>query len=145
MRNVLLCVALLATAPSCKAMGALGHVGHALGHVGHAMSAVGRVAAVSSRALAPVARVAAHVLPTLANIAVASRNVTYVGDVELEVPEGAPSTPGPLIDNGDACGYCPDTLACGACGDANGVACVLTPPGAFARCESQMKLAPPGG
>ena len=59
---------------------------------------------------------------------------------EEELVEHPTPVGGPLLDDGDACGYCPEDLACGACGDENSVACVLTQPGSYARCESQLKL-----
>jgi len=125
----------------CKGMGGLGRglgaLGHAASGLGHVASGLGHVAAVSGRVLAPVARVAVHALPYVADAVVASRDIAVV--VPDEEPEHPPAVGGPLLDDGDACGYCPDNLACGACGDVNGVACVLTPPGAYARCESQMK------
>ena len=138
-RAVLIAIVLLS---GCKGMGALGHV---LGHVGHA-------AALSGRVLSPVARAAVHALPHVAraaniaaNVAIATQPIRVEVGAEDEVIEHPETVEGPLLDDGDACGYCPDTSECGACGDANGVQCVLTPPGAYTRCESQMKLRPPGG
>jgi hypothetical protein len=151
MRSVMVLVIAL-VAPGCKGMGALGHV---LGHVG-------RIAAVSSRALAPMARVAGHV--AAASIRAAAHAAPLAGDVanaalntavavsQVEVVEPAEEVPtyqpdsagGPLLDDGDACGYCPEDLACGACGDVNHVACVAAPARAYTRCESSFKLHPPG-
>ena len=141
MRAILLVVLALVSGSGCKGMGGLAHGLGALGHVahglGHVASGLGHVAAASGRILAPAARVAAHALPYVADAVVASHNVSVVVEEEAEV-EHPPQVGGPLINDGDACGFCPDTEACGACGDVNGVACVLTPPGSYARCESQM-------
>jgi hypothetical protein len=144
MRSVLVLLIALAT-PGCKGMGALGHV---LGAVGHVAAASGRVIAPLAHAAGHVAVAAAHAAPFTARVANAALNtavaVSQVETVEtvetVEVPTYQPVSGGPLIDDGDACGYCPDNLDCGSCGDVNHVACVLTPPGAHARCESQMKL-----
>jgi hypothetical protein len=125
MRAVLLALVMLT---GCKGLGALGHLGSGLSHVGRAV-------AISSRVIAPVAR-------TAFNVAVNSTiAASQMGEVEVvtqgEIVEHVPVEDGPLIDNGDVCGYCPDTLACGECGDTKNVACIVAPAGAYARCESQ--------
>jgi hypothetical protein len=129
-------IALVMVVTGCKGLGHLGGLAHGLGHVASGLGHVAKVAAVSSKALAPVWRGVVRAAPNVINAAAA-----LSGDVVVEhdevVVEHVPVEGGPLIDNGDPCGYCPDNRECGACGDANGVACVLTPPGAYARCESQ--------
>jgi hypothetical protein len=142
MRSVMVLVLALLV-PGCKGMGGLGHV---LGGLGH-------VAAASGRVLAPMAKVIGHAVPITARVANAALNtaiaVSQMNEVEVvspaeEVVVYAPAGGGPLIDDGDACGYCPDNLECGACGDVNQVACVSAPPGTYTRCESSLKLHPPG-
>ncbi len=140
MRSVMVLVLALVVVPGCKGMGAMGHV---LGGLGH-------VAAASGKALAPLARVVGHAVPITARVANAALNtaiaVAQVSEVEAvgpaeEVVVYAPAAAGggPLIDDGDPCGYCPDNLECGSCGDASHLACVLTPLGSYARCESPLK------
>ena len=141
MRAALVLVIALVAGPGCKGLGGLAHglgaLGHAASGLGHVARGLGHVAAATSHVLVPVARVAAHTLPYVADAVVASHNTTVIVDEEEEVEHPA-QVGGPLINDGDACNACPDTEACGACGDVNGVACVLTPPGSYARCESQM-------
>lgn len=150
MRAVLVAVVLLVT--GCKGMGGLahglGHVASGLGHaasgLGHVASGVGRVASLTGRVLAPAARAAVRVAPYVVDGIVASQNPVVVVVGDEEPVEHVPVANGPLIDDGDACGYCPEDVACGECGDVNHVACVLTPANSYARCESQLKQHPPG-
>ena len=148
---------LLAVFTGCKSMGhiasGLGHATSGLGHVasglGHVASGAAHITAPlasgASHLAAPAAKIAKTVLPIAEDIASGVINnalggVTFGDDDTMEAnadPQYV-SMSGPLIDNHDPCNACPDDAACGACVGAGDQACRLTPPGAFARCESSV-------
>lgn len=151
---------LLALFTGCKSMGhiasGLGHATSGLGHVAssvgrvasgaaHIAAPLGRVASSASHLAAPAARIANAVLPIVEDVASAVvanafNNVTFGNDDTMEAnadPQYV-SMSGPLIDNHDPCNACPDDSPCEACVGAGERACRLTPPGAFARCESSV-------
>ena len=151
---------LLAVFTGCKSMGhiasglghatsGLGHVASGLGHVAsgaaHIAAPLGHVASGVSHLAAPAAKVAKAVLPIAEDVASAVINNAF-GNVVFGQDDTMESTAdptyvsmsGPLIDNHDPCNACPDDSACDACVGAGDHACRLTPPGAFARCESSV-------
>jgi hypothetical protein len=159
----------LAASGGCKSMGGLGSgLGHLASGLGHVASGVGRVAGavghVTGSALAhtgsalartgpALGRGVGHVAPVLSNVArhalpiletIAEAATLQVDpDDPPEIVEQTTTEDGPLIDDHDPCGQCAEDLPCEACAGFGNFACRLTPPGAFARCESTAPLLPP--
>jgi hypothetical protein len=145
---------LLMVFTGCKSMGhiasGLGHASSGLGHVasglGHVASApLGHVASGAAHLAAPAAKIASKVLPIAEDIASGVINNALAGatfgdddTMEANADPQYVSMSGPLIDNHDPCNACPIDDPCNACLGAGGQACRLTPPGAFARCESSV-------
>jgi hypothetical protein len=144
---------LLAVFTGCKSMGhiasGLGHASSGLGHIasglGHVAAPLGHVASGAAHLAAPAAKVANAVLPIAEDIASgviqnALGNLAFGTDdpTEANADPQYVSMSGPLIDNHDPCNTCPIDDPCGACVGAGNHACRLTPPGAFARCESSV-------
>jgi len=138
-------VVLLALAPGCKGMGGvmsgLGKVaaGAARG-VAHAAPAVARGMA---RTAPVVARAAAHTAPTVLRATEAvvevAADAILSAPIELDLGPGAVALPAMPPGADDPCQTCP-VDDCGACAGYAGYACVASPAGALARCESS---APP--
>jgi hypothetical protein len=144
MRSVLLAFVLAA----CGHGGGFGHGGFGHGggggfsHLGgggggsHSFSSGSHESHVSSSALSTVAHVARVVLP----IAETVGEALLAGDPPPDDPPEpwAPATdsPGPLIDDHDACNRCPDDFACNQCTGAGGATCEFAPAGAHARCST---------
>ena len=124
----------------------MGHIASGLGHassgLGHVASApLGHIASSAAHLAAPAAKIANTVLPIAEDIASAMINNVTFGDDDTNEANAEPqyvSMSGPLIDNHDPCNACPDDSPCNACLGAGEQACRLTPPGAFARCESSV-------
>jgi X-X-X-Leu-X-X-Gly heptad repeat protein len=153
----------LALVPGCKGMGGLasglgkvaGGIGRAANGAGRIVGGVGRVtgSALShagpalargvGRAAPVLGRAAVHVLPVVEDVAEGVALAGRAPDGVIE-PEYTTSSGGPLIDDHDACNYCPDDLPCDACVGDDGGACHLTPGNAYTRCASTV-ISPPGG
>ena len=128
----------------CKSMGGLGSglghiagdVGHVAGEVGHVAGDVGRVTETLSHAAPVVAHVAGKTLPIAEDVLEAAALSPHVEVIEQ--PGQAPQSTfnGPLIGSPDPCEQCPEDVDCSACVGNGDVTCRLTPPGAYARCES---------
>ena len=133
----------------CKSMGGLGsglgHVasdmGHVAGEVSHVTGSVGRVTGETLAHATPViargaGQVVKHTVPIAEDVldaAVLTSPDTDPVEVQVRSPQD-----GPLIDNHDPCAQCPEDLDCGSCVGYGDAACILTPAGAYARCESQL-------
>jgi hypothetical protein len=125
---------------------ALAGVGHVAAGVGKGVAAVGRVTAGSlARATPALARGAGHVINAAANTLAVAEDVAEAAvmtsqpdpDDPTEVVIEDHSGPGgPLIDDHDPCGYCPEDLACDQCVGFNDAVCRWTPADAHTRCES---------
>ena len=137
--------AVLAFAPGCKGMGGvmsgLGHAAAGVAHgVAHAAPAVARGMA---RTAPVVARAAAHTAPTVLRATEAvvevAADAILSAPIELDLGPGAVALPAMPPGADDPCQTCP-VDDCGACAGYAGYACVASPAGALARCESS---APP--
>jgi hypothetical protein len=139
-------VVLVALGPGCKSMGGmmsgLGKVaaGAARG-VAHAAPAVARGVAHASGAVAKgVVRSTPTVLRATEAVIETAAEVAWAMPTEIEVDLGPGVGPPPGARPGDdPCQTCP-VDDCGACTGYAGYACVASPAGALARCESS---APP--
>ncbi len=125
----------------------MSHVASGMGRVasgvGHVASGAARVASGVGHAVAPAARLAQKALPIVEDVVeAAALSGDYSPADPFELPADDPpayvSQAGPLIDNHDPCNACPEDLACDQCLGTGGVACQLTPPDAFTRCESSV-------
>ena len=150
-------VALLLIAPGCKGMGGvmsgLGKVAAGAAHgVAHAVPAVARGMAKAAPAVTrgvahaggAVARGVAHTAPTVlrateAVVETAADAAWTLPDVEVGGPVAIEETVGPPGSE-DPCQACPLEVECGVCAGYAGYACLPSPAGALARCESS---APP--
>jgi len=145
--SLALVAALLALAPGCKSMGGVmsglgkAAAGAARG-VAHAAPAVARGVGHAGGA---IARVAAHSTPTVLRATEAvietAAEVAWSQPTAIEIDLGPRVQPPPGARSGadDPCQTCP-VDDCGACAGYAGYACVASPAGALARCESS---APP--
>jgi hypothetical protein len=138
-------IALLALAPGCKSMGGvmsgLGHAaaGAAKG-VAHAAPAVARGVAHAGGAIAQgVVRSTPTVLRATEAVIETAADVALSTPIEFDLGPGAVALPAMPPGADDPCQTCP-VDDCGACAGYAGYACVASPAGALARCESS---APP--
>lgn len=143
-------VVILALVPGCKGMGGFASgFGKVAGGFGKAAAGVGRVTGsalahatpVIARAAPVVARGAIRALPAIEDVA---EGIVLAGmdDAPRPVEDREREEGGPLIDDHDPCGRCPDDLPCELCAGDGGAACRLTPADSFTRCESTAPLAP---
>jgi hypothetical protein len=138
-------VALVGLAPGCKGMGGvMSGLGHAAAGVAHGVArAAPAVAHGMAKAAPVVAHVAARTAPdvlraTEAVVEVAAEAVLST-PIELDLGPGAVALPAAPPGADDPCHTCP-VDDCGACAGYAGYACVASPAGALAHCESS---APP--
>jgi len=142
-RTVLLLLLVLALAPGCKGMGGIASgLGKVAAGAASGVAKAGVAMATGVAKAAPViAKGVAHAAPHVLRVteAVAQAALTSP-DVEIVIPVGAPPAPIPA----DPCAVCPTTDDCGACTGFSGYACVASPAGALAQCESSAPFdAPP--
>lgn len=130
-------ISLLALAPGCKSLGgAMSGLGRGLGHV--ASGAARGVAHAGGAVAQGVARTTPAVLQASEAVVETAIEVALTTPPEIVI-EAAP--PPPLsLQSADPCQTCPFDNDCGACAGYAGYACLASPAGAPARCESS---APP--
>jgi hypothetical protein len=141
----LIAVAVLALAPGCKGMGGvmsgLGHAAAGVAHgVAHAAPAVARGMAKAAPAVAHVAaRTAPDVLRATEAVVEVAAEAVLATPIEIDLGPGAVAVPAVAPGADDPCQAC-SLDDCGVCVGYAGYACVASPAGALARCESS---APP--
>jgi hypothetical protein len=138
-------VALLALAPGCKSMGGvMSGLGKVAAGAAHGVARVAPAVARGMAKTAPVvARAAARTAPSVlrateAVVEVAADAILST-PIELDLGPGIVALPAVPPGADDPCQTCP-VDDCGACAGYAGYACVASPAGALARCESS---APP--
>ena len=138
-------IVLLAVAPGCKSMGGvmsgLGHAAAGVAHgVAHAAPAVAHGMAKAAPAVAHVAaRTAPDVLRATEAVVEVAAEAVLSTPIELDLGPGAVAVPAAPPGADDPCQAC-SLDDCGVCVGYAGYACVASPAGALAHCESS---APP--
>jgi hypothetical protein len=134
-RRAVLLAVLLAFAPGCRGMGGVAAgLGKVAAGAATGIAKAGATMAIGVAKAAPVlAKGVAHAAPhVLRATEVVVQAALTSPDVEIAIPVGPPPAPMPT----DPCGLCPTVDDCGACAGFSGYACVASPAGAPARCES---------
>lgn len=132
-------VALAGLAPGCKGMGGIASglgkaAASAAGGIAHAAPAITRGVAQVGNA---VARTVARTAPAALQVGEVMLQTAIAQQLEFEIPVDT-SSHAPVLT--DPCQVCPLDSDCEACVGYAGYACLASPAGALARCESS---APP--